>query len=332
MPGERERDAVPEEARTPAGSSPLPGPGGPGAESPETDLLPPLGAHLSIAGGLHRAPERGRELGVTALQVFTKPPQRWAERTPSREETEAFRRAAAAAGIVFAAAHDSYLINLATADPLLHRRSVVAFRAELDRCLRLGLQGLVTHPGNATGGDPEAAIRRNASAIGGALEASPGETAVLLETTAGSGTALGSRFEELARLIEAIPGPVRDRVGICLDTAHVFAAGYDLREDYDGVIDRFDRVLGLDRLRLIHVNDSKAPLGSRVDRHAHIGQGELGEAPFAALMRDARLRGVPRVLETPKGDDPAAADRRNLELLRRLAGPGARGSPAGPGA
>lgn len=292
---------------------------GAGERTAVPDRLPPLGAHVSSAGGLERAVERAAELGATALQLFTKPPQRWAEREPGETEASAFAHARAAVGVVFAASHDSYLINLASPDAVLRRRSSAAFQAELARCVRLGLDALVTHPGHVTAGRPEAGLRRNAAELAKALRACPGETRVLLETTAGSGSALGSQFEELARLLDRIPTALRDRVGICLDTAHVFAAGYDLRGDYEGVIRRFDRLLGLDRLGLLHLNDSRAPLGSRVDRHAHIGEGELGEAPFAALMKDPRLTGVPRVLETPKGDDPPAADLRNLALLRRLA-------------
>lgn len=301
---------------------------------------PALGAHVSTAGGLDRAPCRAAEIDATALQIFTKQPQRWAERTVTAEDAAAFRAAMAGTEVRAAAAHDSYLINLASHLPELHARSLAAFRAEARRAVALGLDFLVTHPGNATGGpgDRPAALRRNAAAIAEVLDgleeparsearAARGEraapaTTVLLETTAGSGSALGHRFEELAELLEAIPPSARDRVGICLDTAHVHAAGYDLRADYEGVLEAFDDVLGLDRLRLLHLNDSKAPLGSRVDRHANIGEGTLGEAPFAALMRDPRLRSVPRVIETPKGDDPPAADRRNLALLRRLAATG----------
>lgn len=272
-----------------------------------------------MAGGLHRAPERGRELGVRALQIFTKSPRRWAERSVDPQEADAFRRAVDASGIVFTAAHDSYLINLASPDRTLRRRSTAALRAELERCRALGLDALVTHPGNATDGDREGALRRNAEALTAIVESPAADTPILLETTAGSGTALGGRFEELARLLDLLPACLRERTGVCLDTAHVFAAGYDLRGDPEAVLERFDRLIGLERLRLIHMNDSRAALGSRVDRHAHIGEGRIGEAAFAALMREPRLRGVPRVLETPKGDDPVASDRRNLELLRRLA-------------
>ena len=281
-----------------------------------------LGAHVSVAGGCPNAPGRAADLDAAVLQIFTKQPNRWAEREVEDAEREAFRAAMETHGIRTAAAHDSYLINLASPDEALFRRSVKAFEAELDRCVRLGVDVLVTHPGNATAGPREAAMRRNAEAIAAALEAHPGDTRVLLETTAGSGTALGWRFEELAALLELMPPAGRARTGVCLDTAHVFAAGYDLREDFDGVLDELDRVVGLDRLGLLHLNDSKAPLGSRVDRHAHIGEGALGEAPFGAALRDARLARVPCVIETPKDGDAEATDRRNLARLRSLAGGG----------
>ncbi|MEE8446912.1 MAG: deoxyribonuclease IV [Gemmatimonadota bacterium] len=282
--------------------------------------LPPLGAHVSIAGGLPLAPARAREIGATAMQIFTKGPQRWAERCISGEEAARFRRARAEAGVGVAGSHDSYLINLATSDPELLAKSVRAFRAEMDRCDRLGLDFLVTHPGNATAGNREAGLRQNAELIAEALDERPGVVRVLIETTAGAGSALGCRFEEIAAMIDRVPAEHRARLGVCLDTAHVFAAGYDLRGDYEGVLETFDEVLGLDTLGLIHCNDSLGTLGSRRDRHADIGAGELGVVPFRALMSDPRLREVPRVIETPKGGDPIAADRRNLQTLRRLAG------------
>lgn len=254
------------------------------------------------------------------MQIFTKGPQRWAERCISGEEAARFRRARAEAGVGVAGSHDSYLINLATSDPELLAKSIRAFRAEMDRCDRLGLDFLVTHPGNATAGNREAGLRQNAELIAEALDERPGVVRVLIETTAGAGSALGYRFEEIAAMIDRVPAEHRARLGVCLDTAHVFAAGYDLRGDYEGVLETFDEVLGLDTLGLIHCNDSLGTLGSRRDRHADIGAGELGAAPFRALMSDPRLREVPRVIETPKGGDPIAADRRNLQTLRRLAG------------
>jgi len=285
-----------------------------------TGEQPPMGAHVSIAGGLDRAVERGAEIDATALQIFTKQPQRWAEPHLTDEDVTGFREALEASEIGVVSSHDSYLINLATEKQDLLEKSASAFRGELARCTRLGLDFLVTHPGNATGGDREEALDQNARVLAEALDDVPGETAVLLETTAGSGTALGWRFEELAALLEAIPAGLRSRVGVCLDTAHVYAAGYDLRSDYDAVLEEFDEVVGLERLRLLHLNDSRGELGSRVDRHAHIGEGELGEEGFRELMRDPRLAGVPRVLETPKDDDATESDRRNLSVLRRLAG------------
>jgi deoxyribonuclease-4 len=281
--------------------------------------LPPLGAHISIAGGLSRAPERATAIGATAIQIFTKQPQRWAEPRLADASVAAFRAARTGAEIECLAVHDSYLINLASHRPELVARSQRSFEAELHRCHRLGAEFLVTHPGNATGGDRVAAARQNADAIGSALDAEDGPTTVLLETTAGSGSALGWRFEEIAGLIERFPSGLRDRIGVCLDTAHVFAAGYDIRRDPDGVIDEFDRIIGLGRLQLFHMNDSRAPLGSRVDRHAHIGQGEIGEDAFGRLMRHPGLLRVPRILETPKDEDATATDRMNLAVLKRVA-------------
>ena len=290
------------------------------AGTEEAAGLPPLGAHVSVAGGLARAVERGREIEATALQVFTKQPQRWAEPDLAEEDVDAFRTALAGSEVEVVVSHDSYLINLASEKPDLLEKSAAAFRAELARCVRLGIDGLVTHPGNATGGDREAALERNARALGEALADNPGETRVLVETTAGSGTALGWRFEELAALLEAVPGGQADRVGVCLDTAHVFAAGYDLAGDYEGVMASFDEAIGLDRLRLVHVNDSRAPLGSRVDRHAHIGHGEIGLAAFRNLLADRRMRKIPMYLETPKEDNGGEPwDVTNLRTLRELA-------------
>ncbi|MEJ2334202.1 MAG: deoxyribonuclease IV [Gemmatimonadales bacterium] len=281
---------------------------------------PPIGAHVSTAGGIQLAPSRAGRLGADALQLFTKSPQQWAERVLTADVVLAFVHARREAGIVVAASHDSYLINLATPDRTLRDKSVRAFRAELERCEQLGLEFLVTHPGNATSGSRESALRQNAELIGQVVEQVPGRTRVLLETTAGSGSSLGCRFEEIALMIDGQPPEVRERLGVCLDTAHVFAAGYDLRGDYDAVVKSFDAVVGLDRLALIHCNDSLGALGSRRDRHTDIGAGQLGEGVFRDLMRDPRLGSVPRVLETPKGEDPIAADRRNLATLRRLAG------------
>jgi deoxyribonuclease IV len=274
-----------------------------------------LGAHVSTAGGVPNALDRAAEIEANAIQIFTKQPNRWAEPQIAESDAAAFRDGRGAGGIQFVCAHDSYLINLATADPTLRARSFASFRAELQRADRLGLDAVVTHPGNATDGDRERGLVQNAHLIGEAMAEVGGDVRVLLETTAGAGQVLGATFEELARIVDLIPTPVRDRVGVCFDTCHVFSAGYDLRDDYDGVMDRFGSVIGFDRLACFHLNDSLNPLGSRKDRHAAIGEGTLGDEPFRRIMRDDRFARIPKILETPKGDDATAADRRNLSRL-----------------
>lgn len=281
-----------------------------------------LGAHVSAQGGPEHAPGRAAEIGSVVFQLFTKQPNRWAEPRISPETGAAFREARTAHGIACAASHDSYLINLASPNPDLWKRSLASFRGELERCEALGLELLVTHPGNATDGDEEAGIARNARGIAEALEAVPGTTRVLLEITAGSGTSVGGSFEKLAAILGAIPEPGRSRVGVCFDTCHALAAGYDLVGDYDGVWDAFERVIGISRLGLFHLNDSQHPLGSRKDRHAGIGEGALGLEPFRRILTDPRFRGIPKVLETPKGEDGVLADRENLARLRGLRGDG----------
>ena len=275
-----------------------------------------LGAHVSTAGGVQSAPARAAELDAVALQLFTKQPSRWAEPPLEDETIRAFTLERRKHGIVAAGAHDSYLINLSSPDRRLRKMSQRSFEAELRRCAALDLDFLVTHPGNATDGDVEAGIRRNAEAISSAMEAVEGRTRILLELTAGSGTSVGGSFERLAAILERIPPARLGRLGVCFDTCHAYSAGYDLVRDYDGVWAELDRVLGLERLGLIHLNDSKSPLGSRKDRHENIGAGTLGAEPFRRLLLDERLRAVPKLLETPKGDDAVAADRANLALLR----------------
>lgn len=279
----------------------------------------PLGAHVSAAGGTPAAPVRARAIGATAMQLFSKQGNRWAERDCGDEECGAFAAALHASGVVATSAHDSYLINLASPDDVLRLRSLISFIAELKRCERLGLQALVSHPGNFMD-DRASGMDRNADAITAALEVVPGRTRLLLETTAGSGTALGASFEELAALIERVAPSVQGRVGVCLDTCHVFAAGYDLVTDYDGVWSRFGDVIGYERLGMMHLNDSKAPLGSRRDRHELIGEGALGERPFQRIMTDPRLTAVPKVIETPKLGDAETTDARMLRLLRGYRG------------
>lgn len=249
------------------------------------------------------------------MQIFTKQANRWAERECLADECAAFIAAMGETDVVATCAHDSYLINLASPDPVLRARSIESFVCELTRAELLGLNYLVSHPGNFMD-ERASGIARNAEAIAIALERTPGRSMLLLELTAGGGTVLGSTFEDMAALIAAIPESVRARVGVCFDTAHVFAAGYDLINDYDGVWARFDDVVGRERLRMMHLNDSKVPLGSRRDRHELIGEGAIGEIPFRRMMNDDRLASIPKVIETPKLDDPEATDRRMLELLR----------------
>lgn len=277
-----------------------------------------LGAHVSVAGGVDRAPGRARDIESVCLQMFTKAPSRWAEPVLDDAAVEAFRRERREKGIEVGVVHDSYLINLASPDPELWERSLACFEGEVGRAAALGLEYVVTHPGNATDGDEASGIARNAEAVTRALEAVEDGPTVLLELTAGTGTTVGASFENLAAILKAIPAGVRRRVGVCLDTCHAYSAGYDLVGDYDGVWSRFDDVLGLDRLRLFHLNDSKNPFGSRKDRHEHIGCGSLGEEPFRRILTDGRFRNVPKLLETPKEGDARKHDLRNLRLLRSL--------------
>ena len=249
------------------------------------------------------------------MQMFTKMANRWAERMCLDDECTSFRAALRQTRVSVTMAHDSYLINLASPDPTLRARSIESFVAELQRCEALGLNFLVSHPGNYID-DRASGIARNADAITEALTRVPGKTVLCLETTAGSGTALGATFEELAAIIARVGGTVRRRLGVCVDTCHVHSAGYDLANDYEGVWSRFDDVLGRGRLRAMHLNDSKTPFASRRDRHELIGEGTLGERAFRTIMNDERLARVPKVIETPKLDDVESTDRAMLERLR----------------
>lgn len=277
-----------------------------------------IGAHMSIASGLHLAFARGEETGCAAIQVFTKNASQWRGKAISPAEADAFRQAWQESSIGPVIAHDSYLINLAAPDEAMWRKSIAAFVDEMERCAALGIPELVMHPGAHLGAGEEAGLQRLSAAFREIFAAAPAGVSVLLENTAGQGTCLGYRFEHLAAVIERVP---EGRFGVCFDTCHAWAAGYDLATaaGYAAVILEFDRVIGLERLRAFHVNDSKKGLGCRVDRHEHIGQGSIGEAGFAALVQDRRFAGIPKILETPKGKD-AELDRMNLALLRRLSG------------
>ena len=273
---------------------------------------------MSIAGGLPQAIVRARAVQATALQVFVKSSNQWAARPFAPGEVEAYREASREAGLErHTLAHASYLINLASPDDALWEKSVVAFRVELDRCDALGIPWLVVHPGAHVGSGVPSGVARVAEALRRVLPHSGQGAGVLLETTAGQGTTLGARFEELGEILKAANHP--ERAGICFDTCHVFAAGYDFRSasTYDETMTALDRAVGLDRLFGVHLNDSKGDLGSRRDRHEHIGKGKLGLEAFRLILADGRLRDVPMVLETEKDDD-LDEDRVNLGTLRSV--------------
>lgn len=282
--------------------------------------MPLFGAHMSIAGGCHNALLTAQAHGCPVVQLFTKNANQWSARALTPDDVRTFRRLRRQTGVRVTLSHDSYLINMASPDEALYRRSVEAFVDEVQRAEALGLTYLVAHPGAHVDSGEEAGLRRVAQALDEVHDRCPGyRVRVLLETTAGQGSTLGHRFEHLARILERVADPAR--LGICFDTCHVFAAGYALapEAEYRATMRAFDRAIGLRRLRAFHVNDSLKPLGSRVDRHAHIGRGHLGEEPFRLLVNDRRFRNRPMVLETPKEDgDEGDMDAVNLATLRGL--------------
>jgi deoxyribonuclease IV len=276
-----------------------------------------LGAHVSSQGGVAAAPQRGGALRATAIQLFTKTPNQWREPALEGSMIERFRTEVDRHHLEAVVAHDSYLINLASPDPVLRARSMQSFRNELERSRALKLRAVVSHPGNYMD-DRDAGLERNARGYAECLAAVPGDLEVWIEGTAGSGTALGATFEDLRDLRNALPDETRTRVGFCLDTAHLHAVGYDLAR-VETVWEEFDRVVGFALLKCLHLNDSRAAAGSRVDRHEWIGEGKIGPEPFRRIMRDPDLRGVIKIIETPKRDDPLRHDRRMLRRLRAYA-------------
>ncbi len=281
--------------------------------------VPPLGAHLSVAGGTWRAVERAVELGCTALQIFTQAPGRWSGRAIPEAEAARFRAEVVAAGlegVVFA--HAPYLPNPATGDRRLRRRSLTLVADQFERARVLGLSGLVLHPGAHTGDGVEVGIDRAASGLAEVLASTPDAPPLLLEVTAGQGTCLGADFSQLGALLDRLPA---DRTGVCWDTAHLWGAGYELTTEsgWARVWADFRDATGRNRPDLLHLNDTDVELGSRRDRHQRIGHGRIGAPGFARIVRDPRLRTVPMVLETPKGPDEVTWDREALELLRGLA-------------
>ena len=280
--------------------------------------MPLLGAHMSIAGGLHLAFTRIQEVQGESLQIFLSNQRQWQTVPLTSEVVEDFRQQWKENGYMPVAAHDSYLINLAAPDPTTLEKSVAAFADELERAAALEIPFLITHPGSHRGLGVEAGLERLVENMDRAITRSKTSTVmVLIENTAGQGTNLGSTFEEISFIISE--SQYGEGLGVCLDTSHAFAAGYDIRTrlTYEDTISKFDQIIGLEKLKFFHINDSKRPLGSRVDRHEHIGKGEIGLAGFRLLLNDPRFQHHPMVLETPKGKD-LKEDKKNLKVLRSL--------------
>ncbi|HSK28781.1 MAG TPA: deoxyribonuclease IV [Candidatus Limnocylindria bacterium] len=279
---------------------------------------PLLGAHMSIAGGVGNALLDGKKVDCDAIQIFTKSSRQWAAKPYTGEEIEQFKINQKETGIAAVVAHDSYLLNLGSPDGALRKRSVAAFIDELERCEVLGVTNLIAHPGAHVGAGEAEGIKTIAKSLDEVHKACPAyKTKVTLEITAGQGSNLGYRFEQIGAIIDATKEC--DRLRVCFDTEHAFAAGYDLRtkEGYERTFSEFDEAIGLDRLAAFHLNDSKKEFHSRVDRHEHIGKGFIGIEAFRFLMNDKRFWGLPMCLETPKGPD-LKEDRENLTLLRSL--------------
>ncbi len=278
---------------------------------------PLIGAHMSIAGGTYKAIAQGDAVDATALQIFTKNNNQWKAKALTDKDIEKFNNARDNSAIRAYVGHTGYLINLASPKDDVFEKSVDSLTDELERADSLGLSDLVMHPGAHLGEGEEYAITKITETLNRIFDDTQDvKTRLALETTAGQGSGVGYKFEHIAEIIDRIDN--KSRVSVCLDTCHVFAAGYELRNKraWNATFKEFDEIIGLDYLRVIHVNDSKKPLGSRVDRHEHLGEGELGLEPFRFLMQDKRFVDVPKILETPKGDDPEANDRRNLDILR----------------
>lgn len=285
-----------------------------------------LGSHMSASGGMPKAVERGESIGCTAMQVFVKGNTRWKFPALKPADAELFRVNMAKSGIRSCIAHAIYLVNCASNNPELQQKSTDDLADELERCDALCITGLVLHPGAHGGDGLEAGTERIVAALNSVFAASPnGNCRILLETTAGQGTSIGGRFEHIAEIMSRIEN--KHRIGVCLDTCHIFSAGYEIRtpEGYDETWKEFDRVIGLKNLFAIHLNDSKKPFGSHLDRHEHIGKGEIGLEAFRMIMNDPRLAAIPKVLETPKDESTMVEDVENMSVLKSLvAAPGAK--------
>jgi deoxyribonuclease-4 len=285
--------------------------------------MPLLGSHLSIAGGYYKAVEAAAALQMDCVQIFTKNNNQWKGKFLSAEDVTLFRDAVERTGIRMPCGHDSYLINLASPTESLWQQSLEAFVIEIERADALGLAGLVIHPGSRVDSTEEEGLTRIVLAINEALRRTPRATVqIWLETTAGQGSSLGHRFEHLRTILDGVHE--RQRLGVCVDSCHVFAAGYPLSAagEYQKTMAHFDTVVGIDWIRAFHLNDSKRELGSRVDRHEHIGQGHLGREAFRNILNDPRFAALPMYLETRKGIvDGRSLDAMNLAVLRQLMKP-----------
>lgn len=273
-----------------------------------------LGIHGSISGGLFNAIEEGESLGCGAMQIFTANQRMWTVRNPSPDDAAVFSGAWKKSHVKMVVSHGSYLVNLASVNPELLKRSRAAFIAEMQRVDALGLDALIFHPGSFTGGAYEQGIKNIIDSLNAALATVKGfGSRILLETTAGSGSSIGGKFEDIAYIIGKVKQ--KDKVGVCFDTAHVFEAGYNLKDDYSGVFKEFDGIIGVEKIHCFHINDSKTEFESHADRHENIGKGKIGAEFFGKLVNDKRFKDIPMILETPK---EGGMDAKNLELLRKL--------------
>lgn len=278
-----------------------------------------LGAHMPIGGGLGKSIERGESIGCTTIQIFTKSNRQWHAKPLSADDIELFKKTAAASPIHPVVAHATYLINIASADPRISKASTDALAQELQRCQDLEIPYLVLHPGSHGTKPAEEGIELIIKSLDHIFSTVPGTTMITLETMAGQGSALCSTFEQIAKILKS--NSHKKRLGVCFDTCHAFAAGYDFRtpKTYEAMWHEFDDLIGLEKLKVIHVNDSKKSLNSRVDRHEHIGKGELGLEAFELLFNDKRFFDVPKILETPKAtEEPFTEDKKNMATIRSL--------------
>jgi deoxyribonuclease-4 len=276
-----------------------------------------IGAHISIAGGLEKSVERAQQVGCTCMQIFTKSNKQWSAKPILTEEATLFIKTLANSNLESVIAHASYLINLGSSDVTLNKKSIDSLILEVNRCHELGIKYLVLHPGAAINSSEQDCLERIADNLTSILEQTPSSCTILLENTAGQGSAVCYTLDQLAIVREK--AKYKNRIGFCIDTCHAFVAGYDLRTShgYENFWQEFDNILGIQYLKAIHVNDSKKGLGSYVDRHEHIGKGTLGLEPFRLLMNDERFFDIPKIIETPK-DNPIEDDMRNIETLKSL--------------